>query len=212
MKAFDGKTGELRVIAIPRRLVRRGPNTIAEPSKPPQDDGSAVLRLQAVYLEIVRACQTGELETATRPREGGEMSKLPAHVWNTDRWSSRFNTCEIDIQRPFEHPFTKDEGAWIFVISASLDKLLVSRPHHRIVQEDLPHLSPYLRTMIAVARRVEISPDNQVKKESLITEIHGAWKESTVLTNHLAQVMATLLREPGSQLGRRRPPAGGKKG
>lgn len=197
--------GHLDLVIIPRRAT---PSRLEPPDPnivtPIKDKEAALRRLRSVYVTVVEACQSGVLVTAARARAGGRMTQLSRTVWNTDRWLSRFDTCEIDVEAPFEHPW-KGEGSWIFVTEKSLDKFLFSLPHHQPTENNLPHLSPYLRTMITVAAKVEISPDNQPKKESLVADICAAWKGPGALTNHLAQAMATLLREPASQSGRRPP-------
>lgn len=163
----------------------------------------AIRRLGIVQREIVKCCESGVLASAARPRAGGQMSILATTVWNTEQWHQRFSMCQLNPRKPFDLGFAGDAYCWIFLTSASLDAFLLNLPAANMSAADLPHLSPYLRVMIAVAKKLAITPENQPKKESVVAEIEAAWRDGSPLTSHLAGIMATLLREPGSQLGRR---------
>ena len=131
------------------------------------------------------------------------MRVVPKVAWNTDRWRYRFVLCQMNPSAPYERVFTSSEHCWIFVTGESLGKFLLTKPFAEIASKDLPHLSPYLRTMLEVARKLAISPSNQPKKEEVIAAIEATWT-GTALSNNLVKVMATILREPESQLGRAR--------
>lgn len=69
------------------------------------------------------------------------------------------------------------------------------------------HLSPYMRLMLEVIRRQNITPSNQSTKESLKAEILALSERfgcqiDGQLSDKLAGAMATLVREPSSQRGR----------
>ena len=131
------------------------------------------------------------------------MRILLRTVWNTEKWGQRFYMGQMNPRKPFDLGVAGDGYEWIFLTSASLETYLLGLPAAKISTADLPHVSPYLRVMIAVAKKMAITPENQPKKESVVSEIEGAWNDITPLSPHLAQAMATLLREPGSQMGRR---------
>jgi hypothetical protein len=54
--------------------------------------------------------------------------------------------------------------------------------------------------MLAVTKSMQITPQNQPKKELVVDEIKKTW--SGPLSDKLVKAMATLIREPESQLGR----------
>jgi hypothetical protein len=58
--------------------------------------------------------------------------------------------------------------------------------------------------MLSVARKLEITPSNQPKKEVVIEALREAWTRSPELSDNKIESMATLLREPESELGRAR--------
>jgi hypothetical protein len=89
------------------------------------------------------------------------------------------------------------------LIRKSFDQYLLSYSDTKIDAETLPHLSPYLRTMIAVAKRLEVSPANQPKKVSVEAEIVTTWRGAKAPSPTQIASMATFIREPESQAGRR---------
>ena len=55
--------------------------------------------------------------------------------------------------------------------------------------------------MLAIAKDMNIAPDRQPKKEQLIATLESKWTGPDKLSKNLLSAMATLLREPDSQLG-----------
>jgi hypothetical protein len=163
----------------------------------------ALQRLNAVHRDIVKRCASGELISATRPAKGGATSERPATAWNTELWHHRFVMCQMNPRDPFSYAFAGDQFEWIFLIRKSFDQYLLSYSDTKIDAETLPHLSPYLRTMIAVAKRLEVSPANQPKKVSVEAEIVTTWRGAKAPSPTQIASMATFIREPESQAGRR---------
>jgi hypothetical protein len=192
---------EVTILFIPARFNRLR-HSLPSMSPPITDEAAALQRVETVYRAIVAACQSGKLESAARPRIGGKIQRLPKSVWNTERWWSRFDTCEIDVERPFDHPFARDRGSWIFVTSTSLSDFLLSLPKQPQCEQELPHLSPYLRLMLIVAKRLDITPQHQPLKKAVVTELRSQWTGDSPLSDSLVEAMGTILREPESKLGR----------
>jgi hypothetical protein len=69
------------------------------------------------------------------------------------------------------------------------------------------HLSPYLKVMLAVAKKMGITPTKQPLKKLVQTELDKQWKATGrgKLSETLSGSMATLLREPESSLGKAKP-------
>ena len=160
-------------------------------------------RAALVQREISERCESGDLVSAARAREGGQMMQLSKTSWNTDRWQQRFGMCQIHPKYPFVLGSTGSDHCWIFLTSESLDRFLLTKPFVRVTSENLPHLSPYIRIMLAVAKKLDITPDHQPKKDEVMAEIREVWTGQP-LSKNLLEAMATMLREPESQLGRAR--------
>jgi hypothetical protein len=161
----------------------------------------AMTRLDAVQREIVKRCEAKQLEVAVRSIIGGAMKPLSSALWNTESWHPRFQCCQINVESPFApQPFGGDYS-WIFVTAASLEQVLLTQPFEAVSSRDLPHLSPYMRVLLAVAKKLAISPDNQPKKDAVKAELEAAWTGER-LSDNLLDAMGTILREPDSQLGR----------
>jgi hypothetical protein len=163
----------------------------------------ALVRIDTVRREIVKGCEAGELVTTVRPVIGGDMKALSSSVWNTESWQVRFVCCQIDPKFPYASRAHRNDYSWIFLTSASLEKFLLSQPFANITLSDEQHLSPYLRVMLGVAKNLKITPANQPKKDVVVEEIRRLWRGSP-LSEKMIETMATILREPESQLGRAR--------
>lgn len=159
-------------------------------------------RAHEVRVEIAERCESGELETAYRKRLGGAMHRIPKDWWNTERYWYRFGSCQIIPEDPFELPRDDDRAAWIFITTDSLNRYLVSQPYSRSAASGPVHLSPYMRLMLSVSEALELSSENQPKKEVVVAALREAWTGAMPLSAKLAEAMATLLRQPESQLGR----------
>lgn len=84
----------------------------------------------------------------------------------------------------------------------SLDRYLSAHPFAKPPVGVQHHLSPYMHLMLSVAQRLSITVEHQPKKEIVIEELRRCWPSSVPRSENLLDAMATLLREPGSQLGR----------
>jgi len=164
----------------------------------------ALLRKARVKEEITQRCAEGTTSSAYRPTEGGKFSPISASWWNTERAHNRFVMCQLNPRAPFGLGFSGDGFGWIFLTRDSLDRYLVSQPFARRPAGIDVHLSPYLQVMLSVARKLEITPSNQPKKEVVIEALREAWTRSPELSDNKIESMATLLREPESELGRAR--------
>jgi hypothetical protein len=153
----------------------------------------------AVKDEIVKGCSEGRLVSAVRPKEGGKTEKLEVGMWHSERLDHRFCRCEMSLASPFKESRVA-ETHWIFLQRESLAQYLAARPYSPNVAPPPNHISPYLRVMLAVTKSMQITPQNQPKKELVVDEIKKTW--SGPLSDKLVKAMATLIREPESQLGR----------
>jgi len=154
----------------------------------------------AVKDEIVKQCVEGRLISGVRPIEGGKISNLKPEMWNAENLERRFGRCQMSTKDPFATGPTP-ANHWIFLQRESLDKYLIGQPHSRAATQTPNHISPYLKVMLGVTKSMGITPDNQPKKEEVVTEIRKAWV-GPPLSKRIVDVMATLVREPESQLGR----------
>lgn len=100
----------------------------------------------------------------------------------------------------------RERAAWyVYVDAAELAKLYASIPdrHEVAAALGLPHISPYMELMIAVARKYDITPDNQPFSDALKAEIKAMAPafgltvgDNEALSTRNVQVMATFLRQP----------------
>jgi hypothetical protein len=171
----------------------------------------SVKRRQAVCDAIAAGCQADVLQTSYRPIPGGVFTPIPSVWWNTVRTAQRFFYCQIKPQDPFAVGLAGEGYCWIFVTTESLDQFLVQQPHAEVASKFDAHLSPYLRVMVSVAERMQITPENQPKKAAVEAELKAAWTLPEPLSANMLEAMATALREPGSQLGRAAKPENKKK-
>jgi hypothetical protein len=164
-------------------------------------------RARVIEKDIIKRCESGELLAAVRPTRGGAMTSVPAHYWNGADPAPRFYGCQMSMTDPFGRAVAGDGYSYIFVQHASLEKLLLSQPFSAKPQGLDFHLSPYMQTLVTVARKLLITPKDQPKKEAIIAEIRATWTgRPEALGKTLVEYMATILREPESQLGRARKP------
>jgi hypothetical protein len=131
------------------------------------------------------------------------MQVIPAHLWNGSV-GERFYFCQMSLTDPFGLGVTGTGFGYIFIERVSLNQFLLSQPFAQKPSGLDFHLSPYMQTMATVARKLEITPLNQPKKAEIIAELKMAWTGAERLGENLLEYMATILREPDSQLGRRR--------
>lgn len=131
------------------------------------------------------------------------MQPIPAHCWNGVNATNRFYLCQMSLRDPFGAGFAGASFGHIFIEKSSLDRFLLSQPFAAKPAGLDIHLSPYLQVLVTVARKMQITPENQPKKEAIVEEIKAAWTgDPDLLKDTLAGYMATILREPESQLGR----------
>jgi hypothetical protein len=142
---------------------------------------------------IAKQCEEEKVVTAAR-RPQGEMVPLQWHRWNVDDLRTRFFRCEMCLE---------GERCWLFVTRDSLAQFIATQPYAVSSPLNAPHLSPYLKVMLSVSAAMEISPENQPAKKLVEYELEKKWNGGT-LSKKLLGTMATLIREPESQLGRAR--------
>jgi hypothetical protein len=171
-------------------------------------DPGLIARRAAVLQEIAKRLQEGGLVAGNRPKEGGPITDTPKTWWNTelDRMAMRFINCEINPKDPFGGPVISARNSWIFIKRNSLDELLERQPFGPVQIPIADHyLSPYMKIMLSVARKMKISPDNQSRKKLVEQEIINAPLTASLpkkLSDKLLGAMATLIRDPESQAGK----------
>ncbi|KLK90739.1 hypothetical protein AA309_23805 [Microvirga vignae] len=166
-----------------------------------QEESLAEQRAAAVQIEIITRCEAGDLISAWRPATGGKMEPTPAHYWN-GAVQGRFDSCTMSMTNPFPPFLANHQIGFIFLEQASLERFLLSQPFAEKPSGLDIHLSPYLQVLVSIARKMQITPGNQPKKEAIMEEIKLAWTGQEPLGKTLVEYMATILREPESQLGR----------
>jgi hypothetical protein len=154
----------------------------------------------AIKDEIVKQCLKRDLVSAVRAIEGGAMTKVKSEMWNAENLDWRFLHCQMSLRSPFER--SPSGGThWIFLSRESLDQYLMRQPYGPTPFQSPKHLSPYVRFLIFLTEHMGMTSDYQPTKEEVIATIDEKWT-GPKLSNNLRKVMATLVREPESQLGR----------
>jgi hypothetical protein len=178
-------------------------------SKKRGDRAAASSRFDGVCSEVTAACQLGDLLYGLRPWGGGAVLPGLPQWWNADDavLRCRFNMFSLNTSRPFQSGISERQNEdWICISRASLDNFLSKRTNSNAAALakalNVPHLSPYLALMIHVARKLNISPKNQPLKADIEKELRAAWPKGIGRpSKNLVEAAATLIREPGSQLG-----------
>jgi hypothetical protein len=160
-----------------------------------------LVRRLSVEQEFTRRAEAGDLATAYRPLLGGDMSAIPSCWWNTEGLE-RFQMCQLNPDDPYGPGFDDERNVWIFVSRESLDTCLSSQQFAPLPSGVQCHVSPYVRLMLSVAQQLDITTENQPKKDVVMEALRRGWPSSVPRSENLLEAMATLLREPGSQLGR----------
>jgi hypothetical protein len=164
----------------------------------------AIARLALVFKDFLLRCESSELKSGYRGISGGDIRPIPSSWWNTEKIGARFEMCQLNPKSPFSSEVSGDGHAWIFISRSSLDQYIRNQPFAAQPADLKIYLSPYMRVMVTVARKLEISPQHQPKKEEVIAALRKEWTGKGAISTHLVETMATLLREPESQLGRAR--------
>jgi hypothetical protein len=170
------------------------------------DEARFARRRYAKVRETVAAgCRSGELMFGTRPRKGGSVRPGKPELWETegDRLYPRFECFALSRSEPFSIGL-RDDAEWICVSRDSLDKFLggAASAAHLAAALEAPHLSPYMVAALEVVQALNITPDNQPKKEAVMAELRAKWPKGAERSENLISVLATIVREPESQLGR----------
>ena len=143
-------------------------NELWEKASEEAEAKSAEMRA-AVRREIAEQCLRGHLHAAVRPKRGGEMTKVPEDCWNTENLDRRFDRCQMSLIDPFS-----DAGFdWIYLTRASLDEYLTGQPYAAPNAPNNVHLSPYLKLMVAISKKMNITPDHQPKKGRIDRSTQG---------------------------------------
>lgn len=142
---------------------------------------------------------------ATRLREGGLVNEDDnIGPWNTEtNLGEFFNDCQIKLRAgvDFEKRSVYD-CYYIFVEKDAFYRLCAECDPPDQLNPSEVHFSPYLKVMLRVAKMLAITPENQPKKIEVIAELQARWPVGVAHSANLVEAMATLLREPESQLGR----------
>jgi hypothetical protein len=159
-------------------------------------------RAKKVQVTIAARAAAGEIRTKLRPTAGGQLTDIPAHHWNTEKLTPRFAWCQMSMAQPFSDGMGGQGYGHIYVDRASLERFLGSQPFASKPADLDIHMSPYVKLMLHVIRKWEITPDNQYTKDALEAAMKEEWTGPIELSDRLAKAMATLVREPESQAGR----------
>ena len=169
-------------------------------------------RFVEVCSRLLRAFRGGNIITATRAVGGGEMWEQSQWFWNTENFWGRFHTCRVDPLSPYQAGVVVEDGEYIFVELASFETALnpaAQQPSPEPVElsapTELEYLSPYLRCMIAVTRGLNITADDQRKKDEIIEAIPNYWpaRADELQLSDISR-MATFVRDPKHKKGRGR--------
>jgi len=150
-------------------------------------------RKVGIARTLAKQCEEEKIVAAAR-RPRGQMVTLQWYRWNVDDLRTRFFRCEICLE---------GERCSLFVTRDSLEQFIATQPYAVSSPLNAKHLSPYLKVMLSVSAAMKISPENQPAKKLVEYELEKRWNGRT-LSKKLLGTMATLIREPESQLGRAR--------
>lgn len=192
-------SGEARNAAIAANLKAR-----AEADAHNGEARPKIERYLSVVREIVRACEAKEVAAVIREQNGGGLLPMRREHWNTEQVGFRFEYGAYDPQTPFKTRGPTSSDQYIFLKTDDLDGLAQRLSIGLPQPAGLPHLSPYMKVMLAVIERANVTKENQPPKSSIEAEIEALWTVEPALSERLLQAMATLIREPESQLGRGR--------
>lgn len=165
---------------------------------------AAYEKKKTVQNEIAMRCESRQINSAFRYVEGGEMLDINPICWNTDNLDPRFALCQLDPRNPFGSAISGDHFGWIFLEREDLERFLLSQPFAEKPSGLDFHLSPYMQTLVTVARKMKITPENQPKIAEIEAELEAAWTGPDPLGTTIRGYMATILREPESRAGRGR--------
>ncbi len=170
----------------------------------------ALNRYFQVERWLAQRFEAGAISTAVRPFAGGSLKALDRAIWNTERVSARFIGAQMHPDDLFSPYYITEGGLLIFVDAESLNRTLADLTPKAVEVQAAPlceateYLSPYVRFMIDVTRRLEFSPENQPKKSQVVAVIREMAAGRIEMSERLIQPMATFLRDPESKLGRNR--------
>lgn len=141
-----------------------------------QDTKPGIDRFRRVRDEVVNRSESGQLETATRPTNGGDFSPIPASYWNIDDSSRRFFFCQLNPLFPFGSGVAGADFCWIFVTRGSLASLLAglksppqgSADDHREVP---PTIDAECYELVSLPGK---------KQQLVFRALHEAWKDGRI--------------------------------
>ena len=157
-------------------------------------EGVVKARRDQIARMIAEQAELKKFETRALLKNG-EMAPIKPSSWNADYLHDRFYECKISIA---------GERCWIFIERTSLQQFVRTQPHAEVVSAGARRYSPYLTVMLAICEKMNITPEQQPKKSVIEAEIKQMWLHSNPLSQKLLSAMATLVREPDSQQGRRK--------
>jgi hypothetical protein len=170
-------------------------------------------RRREAVSRFVEAFRKGSFKCFTRPKKEEQFSELPEPLWFSEKCDHWFHFCDFYLVD--DDIGWSDDRPWIFVSRDGFETCF----GRSSIETNLPlivdHYSPYMRLMIEVVRDLKINPQNQLKAEDIEKEFLSRWNSSSKherkLTKSLAAKMATLVREPSSQVGGNKKPKKGSK-
>jgi hypothetical protein len=187
----------------PREMdVPVGPPAQATPESQGEVVNASIRRRMVVVDFIINQCSAGTLRSVVKDSKTSLIKRIPSHHWDVDNIWPRFSCCRMNPDQPGDNGIWGDKYHPIFIERDSLEKVLASQPFAVKPAELDIHLSPYMKLMLHVIRKWEITPENQYTKDALEAAMKEEWTGSIELSDRLAQAMATLVRKPESQGGR----------
>lgn len=169
---------------------------------------SAVLALHRAAKTLCRAIVNHRVTPYARPIHGGEMAEMKRSIWSDESVPGRIvrgGSLSLDGGKSW---------FYLFVDRAELMQEFSPPPTPADVVEglDLSALSPYLRLLIAVAEKQNITADNHSTVESLKADLLaeaprfglsvGSGNDGSDLSATLAGDLAKAIRWPNARLGR----------
>lgn len=176
---------------------------------------AALRRFRNAAKPMHQALLDGVLECRHLPYWAqGKFSRTKPEWWNTRHWLSRFQFGTVDPLKPTDavsYDEARDSGkrSYLFVSRPSLDAFLLSLGKAAPTLSPDQHISPYIRLMLATSARLQVTPENQPTKATVVDALREGARDlnlNPAVSDRLFEAMAQLIREPESQLGRAKKP------
>lgn len=116
----------------------------------------AIERRRAVTAEIIRVCEAGELRTAYRRRDTGQLCRVPVEWWRGPRAADRFDTYTIDFKNPFKRLYYVSESvSWLYVERESLAAFIRPKQFNKRTMAEIEHQRAAAELAFRLAREVQ---------------------------------------------------------